>query len=60
MMAEKARLFKDDATLDKIMDAKSPMIIKRLGRVVKGRNGGEWDKDDAAEWDAVVRKKKKW
>lgn len=53
MMAEKARLFHDDATLDKIMDAKSPMIVKRLGRSVKGRNGGEWDKGDAEKWDAV-------
>jgi len=53
MMAEKARMFHDDATLDKIMDAKSPMIIKRLGRVVKGRAGGKWDKEDAAKWDDV-------
>lgn len=56
MMAEKARMFHDDATLDKVMDAKSPMIIKHLGRVVKGRNGGEWDKEDVAKWDAVRAK----
>lgn len=53
MMAEKARLFHDDATLDKIMDAKSPMIIKNLGRSVKGRAGGVWDEKDSAKWDAV-------
>lgn len=53
MMAEKARLFGDDAMLDKIMDAKSPMIMKRLGRAVKGRNGGKWDEKDMARWNAV-------
>lgn len=47
MMAEKARLFKDDETLSKIMAAIDPSDQKRYGREVKG-----FDKD---KWDAVAR-----
>jgi hypothetical protein len=47
MMAEKARLFKDDETLSKIMAAIDPSDQKRYGREVQG-----FDKD---KWDAVAR-----
>ena len=39
MMAEKARTFGDDETLEKILSAKSPRKIKALGREVKGFDG---------------------
>ena len=42
MMAEKARLFNDKEKLEKIMKAKSPMIMKRLGRVVSGFDKAKW------------------
>jgi ribA/ribD-fused uncharacterized protein len=47
MMAEKARLFNDTETLEKIMKAKTPREQKDLGRQVKGF--------DKAKWDAVAR-----
>jgi ribA/ribD-fused uncharacterized protein len=47
MMAEKARLFKDDETLAKIMSAVDPSDQKRYGREVKG-----FDKE---KWDAVAK-----
>ena len=53
MMAEKARLFSDHDSLGKILRAKSPMIIKNLGRTVKNRNGKKWTIADAKEWDAA-------
>lgn len=43
MMAEKARTFGDDETLEKILAAKSPRKIKALGRQVKGFDGKKWD-----------------
>ena len=43
MMAEKARTFGDDETLEKILSAKLPGKIKALGREVKGFDGKKWD-----------------
>jgi ribA/ribD-fused uncharacterized protein len=42
MMAGKARLFGDDATLAKILAAHEPSIIKRLGREVRGFDEDAW------------------
>ncbi|MFX5494257.1 NADAR family protein, partial [Acinetobacter baumannii] len=44
MMAEKARLFKDEVTRQKIMAADHPKEQKALGREVKGFIKSEWDK----------------
>jgi hypothetical protein len=44
MMAEKARLFKDDDTLKKILLATKPFEQKKLGREVKNFNKTAWDK----------------
>lgn len=52
MMAQKAVLFKDDATLDKIMASDSPRIQKGLGRKVRGFNQSKWD---AGARDIVYR-----
>lgn len=43
MMAEKARLFDDEETLEKIMVATHPHDQKRLGRQVKGFNVDKWN-----------------
>ncbi|CAL2095752.1 NADAR family protein [Tenacibaculum sp. 190524A02b] len=43
MMAEKARLFNDEATLLKIIDCKSPAAAKKLGRQVKNFDTILWD-----------------
>lgn len=42
MMAEKARLFEDKETLDKILKATSPSEAKNLGREVRGFNETLW------------------
>ena len=42
MMAEKARLFDDKETLQKILKAKSPGEAKSLGRQVAGFNESKW------------------
>jgi ribA/ribD-fused uncharacterized protein len=42
MMAEKARLFKDDFILDEIMKSDNPKIIKELGRKVKNFDEDIW------------------
>lgn len=42
MMAEKARLFKDEATLAKILKSNSPAEAKKLGRQVKNFNETSW------------------
>lgn len=51
MMAEKARLFADTATLDEILEAKSPAVAKKLGRKVAGFNDALWLKE---RWSIVV------
>lgn len=43
MMAAKARLFKDDDVLERIMEAESPREQKKLGRLVKGFNTDRWN-----------------
>lgn len=52
MMAEKARLFHDDIAYNKVMDAMSPMVMKRVGRSVRGYDEHTWA---AYRFDAVVR-----
>jgi hypothetical protein len=42
MMAEKARLFKDDAALKKILAATDPADQKRYGREVRGFDERRW------------------
>jgi len=42
MMAEKARLFRDEATLSKILAATEPRVHKALGRAVAGYVDEEW------------------
>jgi hypothetical protein len=42
MMAAKARLFGDDDTLERIMEAEHPREQKRLGRMVRDFNAERW------------------
>lgn len=42
MMAEKAKLFNDKETLNKIMKSDSPKEQKKLGRKVKGFDDNKW------------------
>ena len=51
MMAGKARLFGDEATLERILAAPSPAAAKRLGREVQGFDERAWA---AARFDIVV------
>jgi len=44
MMSEKAKLFKDFDSYEKIMQADHPREQKRLGRKVKGFDVAQWDK----------------
>lgn len=52
MMAEKARLFGDDATRRRILRASSPGAAKKLGREVVGFDEARWVE---ARFDVVVR-----
>lgn len=52
MMAEKARLFGDQATREEIVEAKSPAIAKKLGRKVANFDDQIWLQH---RWDIVVR-----
>jgi ribA/ribD-fused uncharacterized protein len=52
MMAEKARLFADDASLKKILAAETPEDAKVLGRGVAGYDDAKWS---AARYASVVR-----
>lgn len=51
MMAEKARLFDDQATLAKILSAGAPALAKKLGREIQGFDEQRWE---ARRFDAVV------
>jgi ribA/ribD-fused uncharacterized protein len=51
MMAGKARLFGDSATLAKILEAPTPAEAKALGREVQGFDDAAWD---AARFELVV------
>ncbi|REE99527.1 NADAR family protein [Thermomonospora umbrina] len=42
MMAHKARLFGDDRTFDRIIDATHPAEAKKLGREVRGFDDARW------------------
>lgn len=44
MMAEKARAFNDWETLDKILTAKEPRVMKGYGRLVKNYDDEVWSK----------------
>ncbi|AHJ99773.1 NADAR family protein [Hymenobacter swuensis] len=52
MMAEKARLFNDEATRQAILQAPHPDVAKRLGRQVQNFEEARWD---AARFEIVVR-----
>lgn len=52
MMAEKARLFHDEDTLQKIMQAYDPMEQKKMGRRVQGYDDALWKEHC---FDIVVR-----
>ena len=52
MMAEKARLFDDERTLERILVAATPKEAKQLGREVQNYDDSRWV---AARVDAVVR-----
>jgi len=52
MMAEKARMFEDEATLEEIMDTDDPKEQKRLGRLVEGFDEDRWN---AVAVDIVVK-----
>lgn len=51
MMAEKARLFEDAASLERILAAATPAEAKNLGRVVENFDEAVWN---AARFEAVV------
>jgi ribA/ribD-fused uncharacterized protein len=44
MMAGKARLFNDDANLEKILKSSTPAVAKKLGRAVKNFDPAVWDR----------------
>lgn len=46
MMAEKARLFGDDDTLEKIMDSDDPDTQKKLGRLVEDFTQEIWEDEE--------------
>lgn len=52
MMAEKARVFCDEETRKKILQATEPDVIKQLGREVRNFDAEKWD---AVSGDVVVR-----
>ena len=43
MMAEKARLFEDEATRQRILGVRTPGEAKKLGRQVRGFDPAQWD-----------------
>lgn len=48
MMAEKARLFKDEVALQNILIANTPAEVKAQGRLIKNFNLDVWDKHKLA------------
>lgn len=52
MMAEKARVFKDEEVLSKILATSTPKYIKALGRMVKNFDAKKWA---AVSKDIVVK-----
>lgn len=60
MMAEKARLFGDEQTLEMIMDTDHPATQKELGRQVDGFSRDEWEDEETENgrpycWNVVWR-----
>lgn len=61
MMAEKARLFGDEQTLEMILETDLPATQKALGRQVDGFSQAVWEDDDETEngrpycWNVVWR-----
>ena len=51
MMAQKALLFRDKDTFEKIMAEYNPVKIKKLGREVKGFDSDLWDK---VKYDVIL------
>ena len=52
MMAEKARLFNDEKSLEKIVNAKSPAEAKKLGRKIVNFDQQSWEN---ARYQIVVK-----
>jgi len=52
MMAEKARIFRDEITRKKILQATEPDVIKQLGREVQNFDAETWD---AQSGEVVIR-----
>lgn len=52
MMWSKARLFGDEATADRVLDASTPAEAKALGRAVSGFDHEAWQEH---RWDIVVQ-----
>jgi len=46
MMAEKARLFSDNESLDQIMEAENPATHQKLGRLIKSFDNDIWQEDE--------------
>jgi len=59
MMAEKARLFGDEDTLEMIMDTEDPRTQKKLGRLVEDFDVDIWEEDEengrARCWNIVFK-----
>ena len=47
MMAQKARLFEDEDTLELILESESPKRQKELGRLVEGFDVDVWEEDES-------------
>lgn len=52
MMAEKARLFGDEAVLERILQARNPAVAKAAGREVQGFDEEVWAEN---RWEIVVQ-----
>ena len=55
MMRQKALLFDDTETAEKIMQAVHPRDQKSLGRQVLNKQNQEWTSDDIALWNSKAR-----
>jgi ribA/ribD-fused uncharacterized protein len=52
MMAQKARLFGNEALVEEIIKTEKPAVVKELGRRIEGFDPAKWD---ALKFDIVVR-----
>lgn len=55
MMRQKALLFGDTETAEKIMREAHPRDQKALGKIVHGKDGGKWTIEDIALWNSKAR-----